>query len=344
MLDSLAEYFAAVQQSLFEAVVQPLMFMLGMASLLEDGFVATGWLLVGLVQLAIIAIGFGLLERWRPVEPVLDRAAVRTDIVYTLIHRLGLVRLALFFTVEPLWQALAGWLGLHGFKPLSFEGLWPGVTDVAWIAFVLYLLLFDGVDYALHRAQHRFDWWWQLHALHHSQRQMTRWSDNRNHLLDDALRDSAFVVVALAVGIAPSQFVAVVALMQLVESLSHANVRGSFGPVLGRLLVSPAFHRTHHAIGTGHESHGPGSQGGCNYAVLFPMWDVLFGSARFDRAPEPSGIRDQLDGRDYGRGFWAQQVLGLRRLVDRRAGWPEAGPDGQPGADRPGAPSARGRS
>jgi sterol desaturase/sphingolipid hydroxylase (fatty acid hydroxylase superfamily) len=323
VLDALGNSFSAVQQALFEGLVQPLMFALGGASLLEDGFIATGWLLVGLLQLAVIAVVFGALERWRPVEPVRDRAAVRTDIVYTLIHRLGVVRLALFFTLDPLWQALAAWLGLQGLRPLSFEGLWPGVTDVAWVAFVLYLLLFDLVDYAVHRAQHRFDWWWQLHALHHSQRQMTRWSDNRNHLLDDALRDSVFVGVALAVGIAPAQFVAVVALMQLVESLSHANLRASFGPVFGRLLVSPAFHRTHHAIGTGHESHGPGSLGGCNYAVLFPLWDALFGTARFDRVIEPTGIRDQLDGRDYGRGFWAQQALGLRRLVDRRAGWPD---------------------
>jgi sterol desaturase/sphingolipid hydroxylase (fatty acid hydroxylase superfamily) len=319
-----AEAFAQAQQALFEGLVQPLMFALGLANLLEDGYRATGWLLVGLVQLFVIVVVFGLLERWRPAEAVSDRAAVRTDVVYTLIHRLGLVRLGLFFTLEPLFNALAGALSLQGWRPLSFEGLWPGLTDVAWVAFIVYLLLFDLVDYGLHRAQHRFGWWWQLHALHHSQRQMTRFSDNRNHLLDDALRDSAFVGVALLVGIAPAQFVAVVAVTQLLESLSHANVRMSFGPLLGRLVVSPAFHRTHHAIGTGHESHGPGSLGGCNYAVLFPLWDVLFGSARFNEPLEPTGVRDQLEGRDYGRGFWAQQRLGLQRLWNRRAGWPGA--------------------
>ncbi len=321
LLQPLVDAFGAAQQALFEGVVQPLVFALGQGALLEDAFLATGWLLVGVVQLLIVAVVFGALERWRPVEPVVDRAAVRTDIVYTLIHRLGVVRLALFFTLDPLWLALAGWLGLQGVRPLSFEGLWPGVTDLAWVSLLLYLLLFDAVDYAIHRAQHGLGWWWQLHALHHSQRQMTRWSDNRNHLLDDALRDSVFVLVALAVGIAPAQFVAVVALTQLVESLSHANLRAGFGPVFGRLLVSPAFHRTHHAIGTGHESHGPGSLGGCNYAVLFPVWDLLFGTARFGREPEPTGVRDQLQGRDYGRGFWAQQWLGLRRLVNPRTGW-----------------------
>jgi sterol desaturase/sphingolipid hydroxylase (fatty acid hydroxylase superfamily) len=224
---------------------------------------------------------------------------------------------ALFFGIDPLWTSLASALRLAGWPTWSLDGVWPGVTDIGWVSFALYLVLFDGVNYALHRAQHGWAWWWQLHALHHSQRQMTMWSDNRNHLLDDLLRDSVFVVVALAVGIAPAQFVAVVAATQLLETLSHANVRLSFGRVLGRLLVSPRFHRLHHSIGVGHESAGPGSLGGHNFAVLFPLWDVLFGTARFDDRYEPTGIRDQLQGRDYGRSFWAQQGLGLKRLLTR---------------------------
>jgi sterol desaturase/sphingolipid hydroxylase (fatty acid hydroxylase superfamily) len=86
------------------------------------------------------------------------------------------------------------------------------------------------------------------------------------------------------------------------------------------LLVSPRFHRQHHAIGVGHESHGPGSLGGCNFAVLLPVWDLLFGTARFDGRYEPTGIRDQLPEqglRDYGEGFWAQQWLGVLRLFGR---------------------------
>ena len=311
------ELFDVAQQWLFEQAVQPLLFAVGLGQLLEDGYRATGWLLVGVLQIAVMLTVFAALERWRPVEPVTDRAAVRVDVIYTLVHRLGLFRVVLFFMLDPLWAGLAGQLRMAGVPVWSLDTIWPGVTDLALVSFCLYLVLFDLVDYALHRAQHHFGWWWQLHALHHSQRQMTMWSDNRNHLLDDVLRDSAFVLVALAVGIAPAQFVAVVALMQLLESLSHANVRLSFGPVLGRLLVSPRFHRFHHAIGAGHESAGPGSLGGHNFAVLFPVWDMIFRTARFDDVYPPTGVRDQLDGRDYGRGFWAQQWLGLQRLVGR---------------------------
>jgi sterol desaturase/sphingolipid hydroxylase (fatty acid hydroxylase superfamily) len=314
---NLGDWFGLAQQGLFEAVVQPLMFHGGLGNLLAEGYRATGWLLVGLLQLAVMLTVLRALERWRPVEPLSDRAAVRTDIVYTLVHRLGLFRVLLFFTVDPLWDALVAEARMAGLPSWQLDALWPGVTDGALASFVLYLLVFDLVDYALHRAQHRFNWWWALHALHHSQRQMTMWSDNRNHLLDDLLRDSLFVVVALVLGVPPGQFVALVALTQLVESLSHANLRLHFGRWGAPLLVSPAYHRLHHAIGVGHESKGPGTLGGHNFAVLFPVWDVLFGTARFDPAPGPTGIRDQLEGRDYGRGFWAQQWRGCLRLLGR---------------------------
>ena len=315
-MDTLTDAFGLAQQWLFEGLLQPLMFHLGLGNLLAEGYRATGWLLVGLLQIALMLTLMRGLERWRPVEPVTDRAAVRTDILYTLIHRLGLFRVVLFLSIDPLWDALTGQLRLSGLHGFQLDGLWPGVTDLAWVSFIVYLLLFDLVDYGYHRLQHSVGWWWQLHAVHHSQRQMTLWSDNRNHLLDDLLRDSVFVLLALAVGVAPGQFVAIVAVTQLVESLSHANVRLGFGP-LRWLLVSPRFHRLHHAVGLGHESAGQGSLGGHNFAVLFPVWDILFRSARFDDPLQPTGIRDQLEGRDYGRSFWAQQWLGLKRLAGR---------------------------
>ena len=320
MIDRLTDAFALAQQWLFETLVQPLVFGLGGGDLLEFAYEGTGWLLVGLLQIAVMLVLIRSLERWRPVEPVTDRAAVRVDILYTLIHRLGLFRLAMFFALDPLFDALNGQLSLWGISPLHLDALWPGVTDQPLLAFLIYLLVFDLANYWLHRAQHQFNWWWALHSLHHSQRQMTMWSDNRNHLLDDVLRDIAFALLAQAIGVSPGQFVALIATSQLLENLQHANVRLWFGSVLERALVSPRFHRRHHSIGIGHESGGRGTLGGHNFAVLFPVWDLLFGTADFKLSWDATGVRDQLPqegGRDYGRGFWAQQWLGLRRLVGR---------------------------
>lgn len=310
-VDTFADYFANAQQWLFETALQPLMFHLGMANLLEDGFDATGWLLAGLLQILVLVAVVGPLQRWRPVEPVRDHATIRTDIVYTLLHRLGLFRVALFFAVAPLFDALLGRLRVAGWETLHLDAVWPGVTDLPWASFLLYLVVLDFLNYWVHRGQHQFEWWWRLHALHHSQRQMTMWSDNRNHLLDDLLRDALMVLVAQLIGIAPGQFVAIVALTQLSESFQHANLRLWFGRIGERLWVSPRFHRMHHAVDTT-------PLGGSNFGVLLPWWDMLFGTANFALRFDPTGVRDQVEqGRDYGRGFWSQQWLGLKRLAGR---------------------------
>ncbi|WP_298923967.1 sterol desaturase family protein [uncultured Ramlibacter sp.] len=317
-MDWLDNTFSGAQQWLFETAVQPLMFALGLGQLLEDGYTATGWLLVGLLQIAVLLAVIGPLQRWRPVEAVTDRATIRTDVLYTLIHRLGLFRVALFFLVEPLFDALFGMARVEGLGTFHLDQLWPGVTDVAWASFLIYLLLFDLADYWIHRGQHGLNLWWSLHSLHHSQRQMTMWSDNRNHLLDDLIRDSLLVLLAQLLGVAPGQFVAIVAITQLSESLQHANLRLGFGRVGERLWISPRFHRLHHSIGIGHETHGKGTLGGHNFGVLLPWWDILFGTANFEQRYDPTGVRDQVEqGRDYGRGFWSQQWLGVKRLFGK---------------------------
>ncbi|AHC44811.1 sterol desaturase family protein [Achromobacter xylosoxidans] len=317
-MDTLSQWFGNCQQWLFETLVQPALFHLGLSNFIEDGYDATMWLLVGLLQVAVLLLVFGPLQRLRPVEPVTDRRQIGIDVLYTLIHRLGVFRLALFFTIDPFWDSVFGQLHIWGFAPFQLDQYWPGVTDQAWVSLIIYLLLFDLVDYLYHRAQHRFAWLWALHAVHHSQRQMTMWSDDRNHLLDDMLRDVVVVFVSQLVGVPPAQFVAIVAITQLAQSFSHANLRMHFGAIGERLLVSPRFHRHHHSIA--YDASTPGPAGGYNFAALFPVWDVLFRSARFGVGYGPTGIHDQqpeLGGRDYGQGFWSQQWLGLKRMVGR---------------------------
>ena len=333
----LTQMFDSLQQWLFESVMQPVMFHVGLANHLETGYEAAGWLLVGLVQLLVMVVVIGPLQRWRPVESVTDRATIGTDILYTLIHRLGLFRVALFFAVDPMTDALFGALRVAGVSTFQLDGVWPGVTDVAWVSLLLYLVVFDFADYWIHRGQHGLEWWWRLHSLHHAQRQMTMWSDNRNHLLDDMLRDVLLVVLAQLIGVAPGQFVAIVAITQLSESFQHANIRMWFGRWGERLWVSPRFHRLHHSIDLGHTAREPNvsevsvtnpaalgaGPHGRNFGVLLPWWDMLLSTANFELRYDPTGVRDQVqpgpDGqlRDYGKGLWSQQWRGVQRLFGK---------------------------
>ena len=328
LIERFSDGFGVAQAWLFETLVQPIVFGLGLGGFVEQAFNGTMWLMAGLIQLLVVIAIVVPLQRRFAVEPLTDRSAVRTDILYTLLHRLGVFRVGMFFLIDPWVDAMLGWLRVAGMPTWHMDGLLPGITDVPWVSLLIYLVVFDFVDYWIHRGQHRWNWWWSLHALHHSQRQMTVWTDNRNHLLDSMMRDVILVMVGQAVGIGPGQFVFIVAITQLIENVQHANLRLSFGQIGERLVVSPRFHRLHHAIGIGHESSSPNGTdrhlGGCNYAVLLPVWDSLFGTANYElNRYEPTGIRDQVEpdshGRvhDYGSGFWSQQWLGLLRLVGK---------------------------
>jgi sterol desaturase/sphingolipid hydroxylase (fatty acid hydroxylase superfamily) len=201
---------------------------------------------------------------------------------------------------------------MHDIVHPTIEDFIPGIVRNGFVAFFLYVVVFDFVEYWMHRLQHRYHWWWSLHSLHHSQRQMSFWADDRNHLFDDVLTSAAVALVALAIGVPSEQFMMIVIATRMIESLSHVNARLSFGWLGSRLLVSPSFHRRHHAIGAGHE----GRFQGVNFATLFPVWDILFRTADFTPGYQPTGIRDQLEGRDYGNSFWQQQWLGMVRLKD----------------------------
>ena len=298
---------------IFEHALQPLLYALGMMDWAEDAY---AWLDFALFGLFGIAAAWALcrpLEAWRPVEPLADRGAVRTDMLYTFLSRLGLLPLLAFVLLASAQAAWEGWLTEAGLLPPTLEELVPGLRAYPVLAFAAYVVILDFAEYWRHRAQHAFRWWWALHAIHHAQRQMTFWTDDRNHVLDDVLAAVWFGAIALLIGVPPGQFPIIVLILRLAESLSHANVRLDYGRVGERLLVSPRFHRLHHApVSAG--SHGQ------NYAVLLPVWDWVFrtGDFRRDVFP-PTGAPEEPEALASG-GWLRQQVVGMRRMVGAIAG------------------------
>jgi sterol desaturase/sphingolipid hydroxylase (fatty acid hydroxylase superfamily) len=140
---------------------------------------------------------------------------------------------------------------------------------------------------------------------------MTAWSDNRNHILDDIMRATFMAFFALLFGVSPGQFIMLIALSQFIQSWQHANIKVHLGSAQ-YLLISPMFHRMHHAVGYGHEAKGkPGVLGGCNFGILFPWWDILFRTAVFPKEVYPTGVR----GLTVSQNILTQQWQGLVRAV-----------------------------
>jgi sterol desaturase/sphingolipid hydroxylase (fatty acid hydroxylase superfamily) len=272
--------------------------------------VSYGWALFAMYGVAQVAVTFAVcvpLEYWRPVERWPDSGAVWVDAAYTVLSRVGIlpfVTYVLFYRAQVL---VSGWMADQGLVPPTLEGLFPFLLGQQVLTFVLYAIILDFAEYWRHRLSHMFRWWWALHSLHHAQRQMTFWSDDRNHLGDDLISFFWFGFIALLIGVPPLQFPVLVLVLRFLESLSHANVRLSFGWLGERLLISPRFHRAHHGVLAA-------GQRSCNYGAVLPWWDMLFGTADFSRSyvqtGDPSGEEALASGTYLG-----QQMAGLRRFA-----------------------------
>jgi len=307
-MTAIAELYTDATGWIFEHALQPLLYAAGLMDWAEDAYAWLDFALFGLFGIIVAWAVCRPLEAWRPVEPVAHRGAVRTDMLYTFLNRLGLLPLLAFVFLASVQAAWAGWLTDAGLLPPTLEELVPLLRDHPVAAFAAYVVILDFGEYWRHRAQHAFRWWWALHSIHHAQQQMTFWTEDRNHVLDDVLAALWFGAIALLIGVPPGQFPVIVLILRLAESLSHANVRLDYGRVGERLLVSPRFHRLHHA---------PLSAGahGRNYAVLLPVWDWVFGTADFRRGHfPPTGTPEEPEALASG-GWLRQQVVGLRRMA-----------------------------
>ncbi len=299
-LDTIAGWIA-------EHAAIPLLWHLGLMQW-ED--LAYGWALFavyGAVQVALMYAICLPLERFFPIEHWPDHRVEWTDMFYTILARVGILPLFTFVLFFRVQAAFSGLLADHDLVAPTLEGVFPALYGHPVPTFILYALILDFADYWRHRLSHRFRWWYALHALHHAQRQMTFWSDDRNHLLDDFIAALWFGVVALAIGVAPLQFPVLVLALRFLESLSHANTRLSFGWLGDRLLISPRFHRAHHAI------RAAGAKS-CNYGAVFPFWDMLFGTADFTATPGMTGDPKADEALASGS-YLAQQWAGLRGFL-----------------------------
>jgi sterol desaturase/sphingolipid hydroxylase (fatty acid hydroxylase superfamily) len=295
--------FSIIAGDIDQYLILPILYRFGWMAWEELSF---DWALICVYGMFAVILTYAIcwpLEAAFPVERWPSKKAVAVDILYTILSRVGIIPIISFLLFYQVQTAFTGALVDAGFVPPDLEILLPLLFGHPFVTFCLYALILDFADYWRHRLSHSFRAWYALHALHHAQRQMSFWSDDRNHLFDDAISFLWFFVIGLAIGIPPLQFPLLILLLRFMESLSHANVKLSFG--WGEyLLVSPRFHRRHHALtAAGRRS--------CNYGAVFPFWDILLRTADFGAAYYPTGDARAPEALATG-GYLAQQLTGAK--------------------------------
>lgn len=275
------------------------------------------WLPVTLLVLAFwISMGRGKgLRAFLNWDGVLTHKSTRTDLWLFLIGRvMVLLGAASYVSLAP---AAARWTAeLSPLPPLFANGLSP------WGLALVIFLFYDFGHYWSHRIFHGKALW-SLHAVHHSAEVLTPLTTYRQHPLA-GLITAAFHSAVLGVGmglvvgwvardmgyaeIAGANAV-VVLLNATVVNLHHSQMHVSFGPIVERILISPAQHQIHHSCEPRHFNR--------NYGNVLALWDWMFGTLYLVREREELrfGLVGDAEAGLMTHRLWPVLVDPIRRLI-----------------------------
>jgi alkylglycerol monooxygenase len=273
--------------------------------LCAHGFSLKSRRVLGLANLVAIAVFVALIA----VELLWGRARGRRD--YALGDSATNVLIgagSLAVGTVTVLQGFALHRALDARAPLSFDASNP----LAWVAITL---LVDLAFYWSHRAMHRMNLLWTVHAVHHQ-------SEHLNLLV--ALRIGWFSVFASWLFYLPLALLGVTLEMTLVaRAISsayqfwlHTQLIGTLGP-LEYIFVTPSHHRVHHATNATYLDK--------NYGGMFIVWDRMFGTFAREREAPVYGTVRPLN-RSIGTGIrpiWANLVewVRLNRATIAARGW-----------------------
>lgn len=164
------------------------------------------------------------------------------------------------------------------------------------------LLLADGIGYWRHRLMHTRVLW-AIHAVHHSDREMTWLTMFRYHPINRMITTIIGTVVLSLLGFPAFAIAFSNAVRHFHGHFIHADIPWNFGP-LRRILVSPVMHQWHHArLVAGRRA---------NFATIFAFYDVVFGTYHLPDEPVPLlGI----DEPEFPKTWVGQFLFPFRRWV-----------------------------
>jgi sterol desaturase/sphingolipid hydroxylase (fatty acid hydroxylase superfamily) len=216
---------------------------------------------IGPTSLMIIGV-FLVAERVRPAQrrPLVARGH-RQDLLFTVFNAT---------LVVPLVAALTVSFSMIARRALPWIVLPRVGTVPRWGAVAVIFVAMDGCNWFAHLANHRVRMLWRFHELHHSQEDMSVLTVFRTHPLIHVSYLIALIpgIVLLANGALTTTLLVIYA---AIVAFAHSNTNLGFGP-LGRIFVSPNFHRIHHKL------DGPQD---VNLGFALTIWDQLFHRAVF---------------------------------------------------------------
>ncbi len=182
----------------------------------------------------------------------------------------------------PLFVLLLVWIKSHllGNFELSASGVGPRLALLA-----VGILVGDFLGYVCHMAQHRFEFLWHFHAVHHSQLELNFFTQDRVHDFDTLTQLSVRLLPIMILSPGLEEIFAYYIIFSTYTRLYHCPIRSNYG-WLRYFLVTPQSHRIHHSSDPSHYNS--------NFGIMSTIWDRIFGTAylSYDEYPSMTGLSD----------------------------------------------------
>jgi sterol desaturase/sphingolipid hydroxylase (fatty acid hydroxylase superfamily) len=155
----------------------------------------------------------------------------------------------------------------------------------SWLLFLLPLTLIDYAYYWNHRLLHTKTLW-PMHRVHHGARYLDIFVTSRNSLLTPLLLVYLWsLTIFLFVLRDPTPYLWGAALSAALDLWRHSNLpTPRFLMPIGRILILPEDHRTHHGQITLNK----------NYGANLNIWDKIHGTFSYDRNLVKLGVHDPM--------------------------------------------------
>ncbi len=157
-------------------------------------------------------------------------------------------------------------------------------NQIFFIQVIEVIFLSDLLIYWGHRLQHKVDFLWRFHKVHHSAEHLDWLAAHREHPIDSIYTIGLINLPAFLMGFPLESIAGVIAFRGIWAIYIHSNVRLPIGPL--RILIgAPELHHWHHDL----------DRRAGNYANISPIMDVIFGTYKCpDKEPEKFGIREEI--------------------------------------------------
>ena len=188
-------------------------------------------------------------------------------------------------------------------------GLLQLIDAPIWLELLLSILVLDFIaQYFVHYLLHKVQWMWQLHTVHHSDKNVDVTTGTRHHPFDFIIRETFALLAVVIMGMPISFYLFYRILSVLFTYFTHANISlpKKLDKALSFIFVTPNMHKFHH--------HYQMPWTDKNFGNMFSIWDRLFGTFIY---ADTSKIKYGLDIADHtnDENIWIQLQLPFNKTI-----------------------------